>query len=125
MAIFLRCRKPEEHYMKLVLHTSMLLALTLLVCTCRKREPPSAIVQKVEAAGAGDLSSASSDSIEQWFLKHQDVAWETKKACIPIRDRATAEWNETTEARVCEAAIAANVFNNQPQKSDQYSPPVP
>ena len=99
--------------------------LASLLTGCEKKEPPSAIVQKVEAAGAGDLSSASFDSIEQWFLKHQDVAWETKKACMPIRDKAPAAWKETTEGRVCEAAIAANVFNTKPQKGDQYSPPVP
>jgi len=111
--------------MKLVVLTSLIFSIALLMCSCKKTEPPSAIVQKVEAAGAGDLSSASADSIEQWFLKHQDVAWETKKACMPIRATAPAAWKETTEGRVCEAAISANVFNTQPQKSDQYSPPVP
>jgi hypothetical protein len=111
--------------MKPVVSTLLLLAFGLVMCSCKKTEPPSVIVQKVEAAGAGDLSAATVDSIEQWFLKHQDVAWETKKACMPIRDKAPAGWRETTEGRVCEAAIRANVFNTQPQKSDQYSPPLP
>jgi hypothetical protein len=95
---------------------SVVLVLDLVMCSCKKKEPPSAIVEKVEAAGAGELSSASFDSIEQWFLKHQDVAWQTKKACMPLREKAPAGWVETTEGRVCEAAIAANVFNTQPQK---------
>lgn len=111
--------------MRSVLIMSAFLGFVLLTSSCNKKEPPSAIVERVEAAGAGDLSSASSDSIEQWFLKHQDVAWQTKKACMPIREKAPAGWAQTTEGRVCEAAISANVFNTQPQKSDQYSPPLP
>lgn len=102
--------------MRPVVLMSLVLVLGLVMCSCKKKEPPSAIVEKVEAAGAGELSSASFDSIEQWFLKHQDVAWRTKKACMPIREKAPAGWAETTEGRVCEAAIAANVFNTQPQK---------
>ena len=102
--------------MRAVVLMSLTLVVSLVMCSCKKKEPPSAIVEKVEAAGAGELSSASFDSIEQWFLKHQDVAWQTKKACMPIREKAPAGWAETTEGRVCEAAIAANVFNTQPQK---------
>ena len=97
----------------------------LVMCSCKKKEPPSAIVQKVEAAGAGDLSSAPFDAIEQWFLKHQDLAAQTKKECMPIQEKAPVTWVETTEGRVCKAAISASVFNTQPQKSDQYSPPLP
>ncbi len=97
----------------------------LIMCSCKKKEPASAIVQRVEAAGAGDLSTASFDAIEQWFLKHQDVAWQTKKECVPIQAKANVGWAETTEGRVCRAAMSASVFNTQPQKSDQYSPPLP
>jgi hypothetical protein len=99
--------------------------IVLAMCSCKKKEPRSAIVERVEAAGAGDLTSASFDSIEQWFLKHQDVGWQTKKECMAIQNNAPAGWAETTEGRVCRAAIAASVFNTQPQKSDQYSPRLP
>ena len=103
----------------------VIFGLGLVMCTCKKKEPPSSIVQRVEAAGAGDLSAASFDAIEQWFLKHQDVTWQTKKECLPIQAKAPAGWSETTEGRVCKAAMSASVFNTQPQKSDQYSPPLP
>jgi hypothetical protein len=99
--------------------------MVFAMCSCKKKEPPSAIVERVEAAGAGDLTSASFESIEQWFLKHQDVGWQTKKECMPIQNKAPADWAETTEGRVCRAAMAASVFNTRPQKSDQYSPPLP
>jgi hypothetical protein len=99
--------------------------IVLAMCSCKKKEPRSAIVERVEAAGAGDLTSASFDSIEQWFLKHQDVGWQTKRECMAIQNKAPAGWAETTEGRVCRAAIAASVFNTQPQKSDQYNPPLP
>jgi hypothetical protein len=111
--------------MRRVVLMAVISVVAFAMCSCKKKESHSAIVQRVEAAGAGDLSSASFDSIEQWFLKHQDVAWQTKKECMPIRDKAPAGWAETTEGRVCRGAIAAGVFNTQPQKSDQYSPPLP
>ena len=34
---------------------------------CKKVDPPSPIVKKVQDAGAGDVSNASKESIEQWF----------------------------------------------------------
>jgi hypothetical protein len=34
---------------------------------CKKLDPPSLIVKKVQDAGAGDVSNASKESIEQWF----------------------------------------------------------
>jgi hypothetical protein len=38
---------------------------------CQRTEPPSSIVQKAQAAGAGDLSAASTDSIRQWPLVYR------------------------------------------------------
>ena len=121
----LRCREPKEPDMRRIIWMVLTSVIVLAMCSCKKKEPRSEIVERVEAAGAGDLSSASFDSIEQWFLKHQDVGWQTKKECMPIQDKAPAGWTETTEGRVCRAAIAASVFNTQPQKSDQYSPRLP
>ena len=123
MDIARRCPEPEEPDMRRIVW--MVLVIVLAMCSCKKKEARSAIVERVEAAGAGDLTSASFDSIEQWFLKHQDVGSQTKKECLPIQEKAPAGWAETTEGRVCRAAIAASVFNTQPQKSDQYSPPIP
>ena len=125
MDIARRCPEPEEPAMRRIVWMVVSSVVVLAMCSCKKKEPPSAIVERVEAAGAGDLTSASFDSIEQWFLKHQDVGWQTKKECLPIQEKAPAGWAETTEGRVCRAAIAASVFNTQPQKSDQYNPPLP
>ena len=71
---------------------------------CAKQEPPSAIVQKMEQAGAGDLSSVSQTNIQDWFAKHKDLAYDIDDLCKPIRDKASAEWGQTTEGRVCNAA---------------------
>lgn len=93
----------------------LLLALILAGCT---QEPPSEIVRRVEAAGAGDLHSASREAIEDWFRKHPDVANETRQLCIPVRASAPAKWSDTTEGRVCNAAGVATVFRFKERKGD-------
>lgn len=95
----------------------LLLAVIALLAACIK-ETPSEIVKKVEAAGAGDLKSASTDSIVQWFRKNQPLANEVKQLCTPIRSSAPANWADSTEGRVCQAASTATVFNFTPRKGD-------
>ena len=91
--------------------------LVLLLGGCT-REPPSPIVQKVEAAGAGDLRVAAQPTIEDWFRKHSEFAVEVRDQCRPIRDKARAAWSSTTEGRVCNAANVASVFNFKERKGD-------
>jgi hypothetical protein len=94
----------------------VLLGLLLVGCT---KEPASEIVQKVEAAGAGDLRSESQQSIEDWFRKHSEFAVEIREQCRPIREKAPAAWSSTTEGRVCNAASVASVFNFKERKGDR------
>ena len=82
------------------------------------REPPSEIVQKVEAAGAGNPRAASQESIEDWFRKHVEFGVEVRDQCRPIREKAPATWSSTTEGRVCNAANVASVFNFKERKGD-------
>jgi hypothetical protein len=105
-------RRANDEGMRLSL---VLLVLLLVGCT---KEPPSEIVQKVEAAGAGDLRAASQQSIEEWFRKHTDFAVEIRDQCRPIREKAPASWSSTTEGRVCSAASVASVFNFKERKGD-------
>ena len=92
--------------------------LPFIILAGCQQEPPSEIVKKVEAAGAGDLKTASSESIEQWFRKHPDVANEVKHLCVPLEERSPANWGDTTEGRVCKAANVATVFQFTPRKGD-------
>lgn len=93
------------------------LVLAIFLGGCSK-EPPSAIVQRVEAAGAGDLSAAGQPTIEDWFRKHSEIALEVKTMCQPVREKATANWASSTEGRVCNAASVATVFNFKERKGD-------
>jgi hypothetical protein len=90
-----------------------ILSLALGVVGCKKVEPPSPIVEKLEDAGAGDLSNSSTDEIARWMLHHWDdrkeAIWEVKKACIAMKGSKPAAWQETTEGRVCQAAYGASV----------------
>jgi hypothetical protein len=89
--------------------------IALAACT---HEPPSEIVKKVEEAGAGNLAAASTDSIVQWFRQNAAVANEVKALCAPIRASAPANWSDSTEGRVCQAASIATVFKFTPRKGD-------
>jgi hypothetical protein len=85
---------------------------------CKKAEPPSPIVKKVEDAGSGDLSQASTKSITDWFNKHQDLAKEIKKECTEVQNSKTADWRDTTEGRVCSAAVSSSMIGNEPIHTD-------
>jgi len=73
---------------------------------CKKAEPPSPIVKIMEDAGSGDLSKTSDEGITRWLDQHKAVLLEVKKKCIEVRaSKPAANWNDTTEGRVC-----ANAF---------------
>lgn len=81
------------------------------------QESHSAIVERVEQSGAGDLAKASTPSIEDWLRKHRTVATDVNNLCTPIREKANANWPESTEGRVCVAAKNA-VMNTYRYPSD-------
>jgi hypothetical protein len=53
-------------------------------------EPDSAVVRRVEAAGAGDVRAASNDALLDWFRKRQDAGQGVRKSCEPISKDAPA-----------------------------------
>ena len=78
--------------------------LLLSLVACRTPKPRSAVVEKLEQAGSGDLSSVSTGSIHDWLGKHKDLAYEVDAMCKPIRASARAQWSDSTEGRVCRVA---------------------
>jgi hypothetical protein len=90
---------------------------------CRKAEPPSAIVDRVREAGAGDVTAASEPGIEDWLRKHKDVAVQVNAMCAPARQNGNAEWGDTTEGKVCLAARnAAMSTYRSPRDGKSYRP---
>ena len=67
------------------------------------REPKSAIVQKVEAAGSGDLSQVSNAGIRNGS-GHKDLRTRWMKCASPSGRSAAAGWSDSTEGRVCNTA---------------------
>ena len=86
---------------------------------CKKVDPPSQIVKKVQDAGAGDVSNASKESIEQWFKQHHDLAKEITLDCNRVKASKPADWADSTEGRVCQAAASASVFGHEHIQPDQ------
>ncbi len=81
----------------------VLTVLTIIACSVSK-EPPSPIVQKAEACGAGPLTGTSTMAVQDWFGRHRNCAMEIDRMCKPVRESATARWTDSTEGRVCVAA---------------------
>lgn len=99
----------------------LIAAVVLTLTACKSSSSPStnpspataspassSIVQKVEAAGAGDLSGTSESAIEQWMKNHPDFAQQIQTDCGPVQANAKASWYDSTEGRVCQAARAAS-----------------
>lgn len=82
------------------------------------RETRSPIVEKVEQAGAGNLSAVSTQGMQDWLGKHRDVAVQVDEMCKPVREKAPAEWNGTTEGRLCTAARQLAFYRWSPAQSD-------
>src|SRR5215475_13973592 len=90
----------------------------LVMSACKPGEPPSAIVQKLETAGSGDLSHTSADSIQQWLGPRRQLAIEVENMCKQVRTNAPANWAETTEGRICAASAQLTFYRYTPQKGD-------
>jgi hypothetical protein len=82
----------------------LVLWAVLMVGCSPSNEPPSAIVQKTEACGASNPSTATNMALQDWFSKHRDCAVAVDEMCKPVRVKANANWTDSTEGRVCLAA---------------------
>ena len=96
------------------------LAFGILALTgCTRKEPRSDIVERAQQSGAGDLTTASAFSIEDWMRKHKDVAVQLDAMCAPIRGKAPANWGDSTEGKVCSAARTAAMGNYKYPSDDR------
>ena len=110
-----------------LLRTSAVAFGWLVVVTtfsCSRPEPSSPIVKKVEQAGSGTLTAVSKDGMREWLGKHKDVAYQVDEMCKPVRQKATAQWAESTEGRLCTAARELAFWRSGPVTSDDktFSP---
>jgi hypothetical protein len=85
---------------------------------CSRPEPESGIVEKAEQAGSGRLAAVSKDSMREWLGKHKDLAWQIDEMCKPVRQKATAQWAESTGGRLCTAVRELAFWRSGPVTSD-------
>jgi hypothetical protein len=88
------------------------------LCACSRPEPTGPIVEKAEQAGSGNLAAVSKDGMREWLGKHTDVAYQVDEMCKPVRQKATAQWADSTEGRLCTAAHELAFFRSGPVTSD-------
>ena len=92
--------------------------LLIAMAGCSVSERPTAIVKKAEAAGAGDLSTASGLAVQSWLESRRDVAADVDRMCAAVRAKAPAQWADTTEGRLCTAARNVVMSTFKPVESD-------
>ena len=90
----------------------------VVMAGCSISEPPSRIVAKAEASGAGHLAGTSTLAMQAWLEKHRGVALDLDRMCVPVRNTAPASWGDTTEGRLCTAARGVASATFQPIPSD-------
>jgi len=92
--------------------------LVFLVLAGCAHEPESVIVQRVESAGAGKVRKASDAALIDWFQKHQEVGQEVRKSCFEVASKASGNWADTSEGRVCRLAQVASAFYFEQKHGD-------
>jgi uncharacterized lipoprotein YmbA len=90
----------------------LLAAFLIVMAGCSVSERPSTILQRAEAAGSGKLASASVQGMQSWLERHRDLAADLDRMCAPVRQKADAQWLDTTEGRLCTASrnVAMSTF---------------
>ena len=99
-------------------HCVLLALLTLTACA---NKPKTELMRRMEQAGAGDLRTVTSQSIEQWFLHNPDVAVEISRTCQKLRVNRPAKWGDTTDGRICMAASKVHVFYYRRRPVNSFS----
>jgi hypothetical protein len=97
--------------------------LILLTTGCT-REPRTAIVAKVGQGGCGSLDVVTTDAIQKCLGARRQLAIEVDEMCKPIREKAPAQWHDSTEGRVCAAARNLAFWRSGPVQGDgkKYDP---
>jgi hypothetical protein len=103
---------------RLICLAILAMLLGVAACTKQQKDPASPIVQTAEKAGSGDLSSLSGQAMEQWLGRHRDISNQIENLCKPVRQHATAQWNASTEGRLCSAAHDLAFFRSAPVTGD-------
>ena len=98
-----------------------LIVISLTFCGCTQQGPRSPIVQKVQDSGAGDLSNLPQLNIQEWLVRHKDLAYQVDAMCKPVQEKAAAAWRETTEGKVCGAAHQIALARLVPVQGDSVS----
>ncbi len=105
----------RNHFYTLAAFTS---AVMVSCISTSQRPETSQIIKKMENAGAGDLSSANSESIEHWLAQRRALIDEIEALCNSRRKIADASWFETSEGRICRAAQNLTFFRYIRQHGD-------
>lgn len=97
----------------------LIIGAVLLAGCSLVKEPPTPIVQKAASCGAGDPGAASLAALQDWFGKNRECAVTVDEMCKPIRAKATPNWTDSAEGRVCLAARNVAQWLRKPSSDRQ------
>ncbi len=90
--------------MRQLLTVGSFLGLLALASCYDPHARDSPIIRELQAAGAGDLSTFTQQGLGDWLGKHPKLATKIAAECLPIAQKAQANWNLTAEGTACQVA---------------------
>jgi hypothetical protein len=107
-------------------HLWAIAALALLLIGCAPAAPPSppktALMQRLEADGAGDLSGASvtTQTVALWLRgKPQAYTQDLRRTCTDLRAQPlTVAWQDSVDSKICGAVDTVSFFAMPPARTD-------
>ena len=90
--------------MKRILCLCSLMSVLMLAGCYDPHAQDSQIVREVEAAGAGNISTYTYQGLGQWLAQRPELAKKIAAECVPIAQKAPANWLTTAEGTTCHAA---------------------
>ena len=107
-------------------HLWVIAALPLLLIGCAAATPPSppktALMQRLEADGAGDLGGAgvTTQTLALWLReKPQAYTQELRRTCTDLRAKPlTVAWHDSVDSKICGAVDTVSFFAMPPVRTD-------
>ncbi len=83
---------------------STYMLFSLVMTNCSRQQHQSLIVDALEQSGSGNVSGSSVETIQSWLGPRSQLSHEIEQMCRDVRPKADAQWQQTTEGRICTAS---------------------
>lgn len=86
-----------------VTHKIVTPILFVILAACTAVVPDTPIVKATKDAGAGDVDTASVQSLSTWLHNKPEVTKSLSPQCKAAAAKGAATWSDSAEGRICQA----------------------